>query len=98
MSGRRHKTRRERDQLAKQRPITVLKCFDHPILKPPFFVFRYEGGGSLRVEVLEDGSIKLHTHGIRQSGAEYRELTLEEWPDPVCAYMAKRALIEGKTA
>lgn len=95
MSGRRHRTRRERNRLAKSKPFTVLKCYDHPTLKPPFFVFSYGGRGHLRVEVLESGEIKLHTFGMSRTGSRFTELALEEWPDPVCVYMAKRALTEG---
>ena len=94
----RHRGRRQARQLIKQRPDAVLKFCDHRLHKAPFYVFTWATGGSVRLEITTDGEIKFHSFGMRAERIpNYREIPPEEWPDPVCAWMAKRALTEGET-
>lgn len=95
--SRRHSTQRHYRQTAKHGHIhAVVEVTAHPTLATPFVAFIYNGA-SMRAELLES-DIKLHGMANGLIGAESRPLAPDDWPDQVCAYMAKRALIEGKTA
>lgn len=92
----RHRQRRERNQLAKVRPQRVLEYVRHWAHPVPFIVFEYQSGYGLRIEIGPKGGIKFHSfHMSLEDHTGRRELPPEDWPDPVCRWMAERALTEG---
>lgn len=92
----RYQAQRRGRQRAKHGYIhAVLEVTSHPKLRAPFFAFLFDGA-AMRVELKDAGELKLHRISAGLAGAEYRPLTPDEWPDQVCAYMAKRALTEGE--